>query len=272
MNDDLTKISNLSYDSYHYYQDWAVDVLRTQGYDGVAYPSEYYDNGHAYFYFRDYANASYKIYAYYTPDQYNINYYWTDNNSVYLNSTKPADVATLPKAEGLEFANDVYAYVTYANSKAYQQVGVSFNQRFNVKTVGMDGYTFNGWFISKTPLSDQTIDRVTANFESYYVESNLGDGKFNITDEGNGSTTSVYYMHWLPNREMLYRYDCDVYAYAYYTPKTYTVNFYYADYDGSANYHDTSRVDAHSSNYNTNSNWVETYHINNWFRRIDSCN
>ncbi|MBP3581279.1 MAG: hypothetical protein J6J33_00830, partial [Clostridia bacterium] len=162
------------------------------------------------FYFR-YTNNIY-IYAFYEVNPYKINYYWTDNNSVFLNSTKPAGVGTLPRPEGTEFANDVTAYTNYSTANKSEVVNVNYNQLVRPKTVQLNGYTFNGWLISTSPLAaGTTITTLTNEYIDKYVVQNRVS--YNISDSNIGDTT--YIQNWTVNTpadsycavDFYYRYD-----------------------------------------------------------------
>ena len=158
------------------------------------------------------------------------------------------------------FANNIYAYVSYASSMMTETISLKFNDTFTVKTVAMPGYEFKGWKIFKSAQTTGTITGITQMFESYYTRPKIDDDMYCIEDEDWNCyycDEGYYFMDWQPGNDMYYRYDCDVYAYAYYEPIEYTINFYYVS-DAE------STVDLHSSLYNGFTNWTEHYHINNY--------
>lgn len=254
---DETYINSGAFYSTYYQQNWQVDRDKVVP-EGLE----------KHFYFR-YLNDIY-VYAFYEQKGYTINYYYTDNNSVYLNDAKYAD--------GVEFSNNV-DYYNSANAKYMKDEDIKFNSFYTTKIVQLNGYDFIGWYVTEKPLTaDQqiTVTEYSNLYLNQYIDYTKTDANgqvgVRVSDETIGDER--YKQNWLPENEFIFRYtpvSDNLYCYAYYVPKVYTIRFYYSNYNYNSAYHGTSHIDNVSNNYdeyyNVNTNYVEYINVEVTFNK-----
>ncbi|MBQ4541440.1 MAG: InlB B-repeat-containing protein, partial [Clostridia bacterium] len=174
-------------------------------------------------------------YAFYTVNErdskYNLTYYWTDDNSVYMTGAK----ATARGGLGIEFANDIEYYYEGQYRNSYT-TSYNFNDLVTLRhdLVELDGYTFVGWYVTTSKL-DKTaaaISGITREYlnkpkynwngtDSYQINTTYGNDLIQFDDQIGDEN---YYQDWANdnNQTFYFRYRADLYAYAHYVAKEYT--------------------------------------------------
>ncbi|MBQ8426053.1 MAG: hypothetical protein IJX17_08595, partial [Clostridia bacterium] len=230
-------------DKHYYLQSWQVDSYKE------SHDTSYGD----YFYFRNYEFDKLYAYAYYSTNEnnlanYNINYYWTNNNSVYVNNGTHHTIGT-------EFANSV-EYYTVTNLQT-EKAPVSFNEYYATKVVSLNGYTFKGWYITKTTDGNKLVagDYITG-ITSEFLYNKVHEDSDPVLDSGD-----LYKQDWYNGASFIFRYTYDVNAYAYYTPNQYKVHFYYSQYQTEKS---TQQLDEYANNGNYS--LYEDYNVNNNYK------
>ena len=187
-----------------YKQDWTLDSLKT--------------TTDKYFYYRDFTSQNLYLYAYYEVTSYTVKYYWTESNTVYLNSTR----------YGVEHANDV---TYYHDSGSTETLYLNYNDSIVVKSVSLNGYTFNGWLVfdSSQYGVTTTISGISDYYLTHYTVNSHDTLAYGTHSDSNLGVK--YKQTWTPSNEFVYRYTHNIYAYASYTANVYQLHFYYSDYD-----------------------------------------
>jgi hypothetical protein len=137
----------------------------------------------------------------------------------------------VPQNNLMNYANDLSRYTT----GAFNITTAKFNEEFTTLTVSLIGYAFRGWYISYTPLTSGKLGETfigehdlyagvtVENLTNYQINCNLTD---NYVNKGTSAGQDVRYVqNWAEDnvnlshqkKSFTWRYNRDVYAYAYYT-------------------------------------------------------
>jgi hypothetical protein len=198
---------------------------------------------------------------FYTVQTYDVTYYWTEDNGVYLGNGTYVD--------GTEYANNADFYATAGGKQ--ETITLEFNQTYSPKVVSLVGYDFNGWFAvgSEFDMTHATIKSFTNiyldlsnSLYSYYADKfNDVDDRSDLHYRVNNHNTLVadrysdeqiddglyYKQDFTTGSTFVFRFTEDIKLYAKYTQKTYDIHFMNAEdnrvgyaNNGSAYYEENS--------------------------------
>ena len=144
-------------------------------------------------------------YAFYKVKTYNVHFYEPQDNLVEYNA-------------GLQNIEHVRYSHFFVETLVRQ---VSFNNLFEVRTNdSIAGYTFKGWYVSKSMLDDSSMTKtqISGYTSDVYLNNDISFGDEMYRQKWGSDATNFYF-----------RYSSDLYLYAYMTANSYYIKYYDTD-------------------------------------------
>ena len=234
-------INSLETTPTNYINGLVRDVLHNDEYSSVANPSgaDYYQNWEVGNSFNFRYTTDVYCYAVYQPIEYVIHYYDSLSNGF----------------DNVNFAD------TYENAVNYT---ATFNVKFSYANSIINGYNFNfhhdsdvygynlvGFYVSDKVLTAPAGSHIPLNASmvtsSYISSSNKYGGTIvNMPyDDAIYGSNRDYLQNWIKGNSFLFRYLSDIYVYAIYETKEYTIHYYMPDNNYVGYVNNTSQYHSH---------------------------